>query len=44
MLQIVIDIQRGIYLALAEHIKAFAKGNRFPSCRDTMSLRGLVQA
>lgn len=26
MLQIVIDIQRDIYLALAEHIKAFAAG------------------
>jgi nickel/cobalt exporter len=31
MLQIVIDIQRDIYLALAEHIKAFAAGGGWAS-------------
>jgi hypothetical protein len=37
VLQALIDIQRDIYLALAEHIKAFAAGGGWsassPSCR-----------
>ena len=31
MFQALIDIQRDIYLALAEHIKAFAAGGGWPA-------------
>jgi hypothetical protein len=41
MLQIVVDIQRDIYLALAEHIKAFAVGGGWAAFRAFLTL-GIV--